>query len=78
MTFLASAMTLKDLQTLFLCSLFLYPFAAASHTLYMIPQSLLLALGLVLLPKWAAPNATLMKVAVCALAIVSSSTAFFR
>ncbi len=44
----------------------------------MIPQALLLAFGLVLLSKWAAPQATLMKVGVCALAIVSSSTAIFR
>jgi hypothetical protein len=69
---------LNRLQTLFLCTLFLYPFAAAGHTLYMVPQALLLALGLIVLPKAAAPNAMLMKVAVCALAFVSSSTAIFR
>ncbi len=78
MPFTDASRPLHELQTLFLCTLFLYPFAAAGHTLYMIPQALLLAFGLVLLPKWAAPQATLMKVAVCALAIVSSSTAIFR
>jgi hypothetical protein len=44
----------------------------------MIPQILLLGLGLVLLPQFASSNATLMKVGVCALAIVSSFTAIFR
>src|SRR5258706_7367381 len=78
MPFTDASRPLHELQTLFLCTLFLYPFAAAGHTLYMIPQALLLAFGLVLLPKWAAPQATLMKVAACGLAIVSSSTAILR
>ncbi len=78
MTFPNAQTTLKELQALFLCTLFLYPFSAASHILYMVPQILLLGLGLVLLPQSAASNATLMKVGVSALAIVSSFTAIFR
>jgi len=34
------------MQTLFLCSLVLYPFEVAGHTLYLIPQILLLVLGM--------------------------------
>jgi hypothetical protein len=78
MTGIGIPANLKTLDALFLLTLFLYPFSAASHTLYMIPQFLLLALGLILLPRWAAPNASLMKAAVCGLAIVSASTAIFR
>src|SRR5213596_2028734 len=78
MTGIGIPANLKTLDALFLLTLFLYPFSAASHTLYMIPQFLLLALGLILLPRWAAPNESLMKAAVCGLAIVSASTAIFR
>lgn len=78
MTFPASATTVSKLQGLFLCSLFLYPFSAADHTLYMIPQFLVLALGLVLLPQFAVPTDNLIKVGVCALAIMAGFTAIFR
>ena len=78
MIFVDVPLQLKNLQTLFLCTLFLYPFSAADHTLYMIPQLVLLGLGLVLLPQFAAPDRTLMKVGVCALAIVSSAIAILR
>ncbi|HLX85568.1 MAG TPA: hypothetical protein VKR59_16825 [Terriglobales bacterium] len=78
MTLSASSTTLDKLQALFLCSLFLYPFSAAGHTLYMIPQVLLLALGLVLLPQSAAATDVSIKVGVFALAIVTSFTAIFR
>ena len=71
-------MSFKELQTLFLCTLFLYPFSAVDHTLYMIPQVLLLALGLVLLPRYTMPTSTLTKVGVCALAIVGGMTALLR
>jgi hypothetical protein len=66
-----------QLQTLFLCSLFLYPFNAAEHTLYMIPQLLLLATGLVLLSRSAMPSDALMKAGICALALVASAIALF-
>jgi hypothetical protein len=69
---------LRKLEALFVCTLFLYPFSAVGHTLYMIPQVLLLALGLTVLPRSGTQNASLMKVAVCALAILSSSTAMLR
>jgi hypothetical protein len=78
MIFRASTTTVKIVQTLFLCSLFLYPFGAANHTLYMVPQILLLALGLVVLPQFAMPTESLIKVSVCAFAIVASFTAIFR
>jgi hypothetical protein len=69
---------LKRLETLFLCTLFLYPFSAAGHSFYMIPQVSLLAFGLTVVPRAGTQNASLMKVAVCALAILSSSTPMLR
>jgi hypothetical protein len=77
-TFANTISSSKKLETLFLCTLFLYPFSAADHTLYIIPQILLLGTGLILLPQSAVSNATLMKLAACGLAIVSSSTAILR
>jgi hypothetical protein len=68
----------KLLQTLFLSSLFLYPVAAASHTLYMIPQLLLLALALIALPQLSSTNGMLMKVGILGLAMLSSLLPIFR
>ncbi len=76
--FARASETSGALQTLFLCTLFLYPFSAASHTLYMIPQVLLVGLALVLLPHSTAENAISMKCAVVALAILCSSFPIFR
>lgn len=68
----------KMLQTLFLCTLFLYPFIGVDHTLYLIPQLLLVGIGLAQLPQFAAPTSSVMKVAVCGLAIVAGSIPIFR
>jgi hypothetical protein len=78
MTFADAPRGLRTLQILFLCTLFLYPFSAAYHTLYMVPQLILLGLGLILLPQYPDPKPALIKIGVCALAIISSLTAIFR
>ena len=65
------------LEALFLASLFLYPFVVAGHTLYMIPQVLLLAIGFARLPLSSTQGAN-GRVLVTGLAFLAASIAMAR
>jgi len=69
---------LSAVQGLFLCSLFFYPLSFADHTLYMIPQVLFLALGLILLPTASAENSKQGKLLTFALGLLTCTLAILR
>jgi hypothetical protein len=68
----------KQLAILFLGSLFLYPFSAVGHSLYLVPQLLLVLLAVINVAETIAPNAIAMKSSILLLAAATASTAFLR
>jgi hypothetical protein len=68
----------RQLRILFLLTLFLYPFNAFSHTLYLIPQLIFLIVGALYLVEEAVPSPAALKVSVVMLAMLASSIAILR
>jgi hypothetical protein len=68
----------RQLQLLFLLTLFLYPFSALAHSLYLIPQLLLVTIGALYVVEGCIAGPAATKVSVVMLAMLSCSIAILR